>query len=274
MGAITNLTRSWLTRSFKPFMFRSEYDDILPYNDCDSLGLYVHIPFCKSICSFCPYCKTIFSEDKMQRYIDALLKEIQMVGESCGSRKKVTSLYFGGGTPALAADRIGEIVTALERYFDITDGIGLELHPDNVNVETLQKLKAAGVTRISIGIQSFQEKYQHILGRKSVDIEAMRSALSQVQFDTVSMDFIFALPEQTYDDLRSDMETAFSAGANHVAIYPFIDFTFTESRVKVKSKSVKSTACWTISPPTAPKRATQEARYGHSPPNPRHATPP
>ncbi len=238
MGIITNLTRSWLTRSFRPFTFRSEYDDILPYNDCDSLGLYVHIPFCKSICSFCPYCKTIFSQEKMERYIDSLLKEIRMVGES-GGRKTVTSLYFGGGTPALAADRIGEIITELRRYYDITDGIGLELHPDNVNVETLQKLKAAGVTRISIGIQSFCEKYQHILGRKSVDIEAMKAALSQVKFDTVSMDFIFALPEQTYEDLRSDMETAFSAGANHVAIYPFIDFTFTESKVKAMKKREK-----------------------------------
>lgn len=239
MGIITNLTRSWLTRSIKPFTFRSEYDDTLPYGDCESLGLYVHIPFCKSICSFCPYCKTIFSQEKMDRYIDRLLKEIRMVGESFGSRKTVTSLYFGGGTPALAADRISEIINTLERYFDITDGVGLELHPDNVNVETLQMLKTAGVTRISIGIQSFREKYQSILGRKSVDIEAMKSALSEVPFDTVSMDLIFALPDQTYEDLRSDMETAFSSGANHVAIYPFIDFTFTESKVKAMNKRDK-----------------------------------
>ena len=238
MGIITNLTRSWLTRSFKPFTFRSEYDDALSYGNCESLGLYVHIPFCKSICSFCPYCKTVFSQEKMDRYIDSLLKEIRMVGEN-GGRKSVTSLYFGGGTPALAADRIGEIVTELRNYYDITDGIGLELHPDNVNAETLKKLKTAGVTRISIGIQSFQEKYQHILGRKNVDIAAMKAALSEVQFDTVSMDFIFALPDQTYEDLRSDMEMAFSAGANHVAIYPFIDFTFTESEVKAMNKRDK-----------------------------------
>ena len=57
MSIITDLTRMWLTRSFKPFLFTSEYDDVLPYRDCEGLGLYVHIPFCKSICSFCPYCK-------------------------------------------------------------------------------------------------------------------------------------------------------------------------------------------------------------------------
>ncbi len=239
MGLITNLTRAWLTRSFKPFSFRSEYDSTLPYSDCDSLGLYVHIPFCKSICSFCPYCKTIYSEEKLNRYIDSLLEEIRMVGESCGSRKRVTSLYFGGGTPALAADRIAEIVSALSQYFEITEGIGLELHPDNVTVPVLRQLNAAGVTRISIGIQSFSEKYSSILGRKSVDAAALKSALSAVEFDTVSMDFIFALPEQTYEDLRSDIQTAFSSGANHVAIYPFIDFTFTESRIKAMNKADK-----------------------------------
>lgn len=239
MGLITDLTRSWLTRSTKPFTFRSEYDDTLPYGGLESLGLYVHIPFCKSICSFCPYCKTIYSEEKMDRYIDALLKEIHMVGESFEGKKRCTSLYFGGGTPALAADRIGEIVDELKKHFEITDGIGLELHPDNVTVPVLEKLKAAGVTRISIGIQSFQEKYQSILGRKSVDIGAMSKALMQVPFDTVSMDLIFALPEQTYDDLRSDMDQAFAAGANHVAIYPFIDFTFTDSKVKAMKKKEK-----------------------------------
>ncbi len=239
MGLITNITRSWLTRSAKPFTFRSEYNDTLPYSDCESLGLYVHIPFCRSICSFCPYCKTIWSAEKMDKYIDALLDEIRMVGGSHSGRKRVTSLYFGGGTPALAADRIGEIINELQKYFEITDGIGLELHPDDVTVGRLETLRAAGVTRISIGIQSFQDKYQSILGRKSVDVAAMKAALSQVHFDTVSMDLIFALPEQTYDDLRADLECAFSSGANHVAIYPFIDFTFTESRVKAMKKKEK-----------------------------------
>ncbi len=239
MGFITNLTRSWLTRSSQPFTFLNEYDSELHYADCDSLGLYVHIPFCRSICSFCPYCKTIYSEDKLNRYIDALLEEIRMFGGSFGGKKRVTSLYFGGGTPALAADRIGEITAAISERFEITDGIGLELHPDNVTVPVLCKLKAAGVTRISIGIQSFQEKYSSILGRKSVDTAALREALSQVEFDTVSMDFIFALPEQTFEDLRADMEAAFSAGANHVAIYPFIDFTFTECSVKAMNKHDK-----------------------------------
>lgn len=229
----------WLTRTTKPFTFKNEYDQILPFAECENLGLYVHIPFCKSICNFCPYCKVRYSAELCNRYIDALIKEIHIVGSQHTGRKKVTSLYFGGGTPALAANRIKDIVDALNDHFIITEGIGLELHPDNVNVEVLQTLKKAGVTKISIGIQSFCDKYQKILGRKKVDTAEMMSALAAVPFETVSMDFIFALPEQTYDDLKSDIDTAFSLGANHIAIYPFIDFTFTESPVAAMPKKEK-----------------------------------
>mgnify|MGYP002294900240 FL=1 len=229
----------WLTRTTKPFTFKNEYDRILPYAECENLGLYVHIPFCKSICNFCPYCKVRYSAELCDRYIDSLIREIHIVGSRYTKRKKVTGLYFGGGTPALAADRIKGIVDALNEHFIITEGIGLELHPDNVNAKVLQMLKDAGVTKISIGIQSFSDKYRTVLGRKKIDTAKMLSALSSVPFETVSMDFIFALPGQTYDDLKSDIDTAFSLGANHVAIYPFIDFTFTESPVAAMPKKDK-----------------------------------
>lgn len=239
MSLITSLTRMWLTRSVHPFTFQKEYDRILPYEECDNLGLYVHIPFCKRICNFCPYCKVQYNQELCERYIDALIREIHLVGSQVSKKKKTTSLYFGGGTPALAAHRIREIIEALREYFEITQGIGLELHPDNITPDTLQILKDAGVTKISIGIQSFSSKFQKTLGRKPVDTEKMRSALEKVPFETVSMDFIFALPGQTYEDLKQDIDTAFSLGANHIAIYPFIDFTFTDSPVTPMPKKEK-----------------------------------
>ena len=180
-----------------------------------------------------------YSPELCDRYIDSLIKEIHLVGSQSMERKKVTSLYFGGGTPALAANRIKEIIDALNEHFIITEGIGLELHPDNVNVEVLQTLKDAGITKISIGIQSFCDKYQKILGRKGINNYEMMSALKTVPFETVSMELIFALPGQTYDDLQSDIDMAFSLGANHVAIYPFIDFTFTKSPVEAMPKKEK-----------------------------------
>ncbi len=239
MSIITSLTRAWLTRTAKPFIFKNEYDERLNFYDLDQLGLYIHIPFCKSICSFCPYCKVVHERETADKYIDALIREIRLVGGTLKNKKRVTSLYFGGGTPALVADRIKEIIDVIGEYFVITEGVGLELHPDNVTVETLSTLKNAGVTKISIGIQSFLEKYQGLLGRKAVDTEKMAASLREVKFETVSMDFIFALPTQTRDDLISDVNKAFSIGANHVAIYPFIDFSFTKSELPTMKKRQK-----------------------------------
>lgn len=239
MSLKTTLTRMWLTRSFKPFLFTDEYDEDLKFDDLDNLGLYVHIPFCERICNYCPYCKTLYSEELCDRYIDALICEIHKVGSLYPGKKKTTSLYFGGGTPALASGRLGEIINAIGEHFVITEGIGVELHPSNVTSDTLRELKNAGVTKISIGIQSFGEKFQKILGRNSVDPDKLRDALNEVPFETVSMDFIFALPDQTYEDIKSDIAKAFECGANHVAIYPFIDFTFTSSKVKAMPKKEK-----------------------------------
>jgi len=239
MSITTSLTRAWLTRSLQPFRFQREYDEQLPFEPCENLGLYVHIPFCRSICNFCPYCKVLYSKESSARYFHALLQEIESVGKQQAGKKEVTSLYFGGGTPALAGSHIGEMVDTIRRYFRITEGIGVELHPDDVSTPILQMLKAAGVTKISIGVQSFHEKYQKLLTRPTPDPSILARALSRTPFETVSIDLIFALPGQTFDELREDIDTAFACGANHVAIYPFIDFTFTASPVKAMNPREK-----------------------------------
>ena len=239
MSLITDLTRMYLTHSTKPFVFTNDFDKVLPYDEGAEFGLYVHIPFCKSICNFCPYCKVIYDEETANGYIDALIKEIHLVGKQWNGRRNATSLYFGGGTPALLADRITDIIAALSEHFIITDGIGIELHPDNVNIPVLKTLKRAGVDKISIGVQSFQDKYQKVLQRRKFDIKDMSNALNEVEFETVSMDFIFALPTQTFEDLKNDIDMAFAKGANHIAIYPLIDFTFTENKVPIMPKKEK-----------------------------------
>ena len=239
MSLITDLTRMYLTHSTKPFIFTNDFDKVLPYDNGSEFGLYVHIPFCKSICNFCPYCKVIYDEETAKGYIDALIKEIHLVGRQWNGRRRATSLYFGGGTPALLADRITDIISALREHFIITDGIGIELHPDNVNVSVLKTLKSAGVDKISIGIQSFQDKYRRVLQRRKFDIKDISKALNEVEFETVSMDFIFALPTQTFGDLKNDIDMAFANGANHIAIYPLIDFTFTKNKVPAMPKKEK-----------------------------------
>lgn len=239
MSILTTITRMWLTRSFKPFEFKNKYDNTLPYMNAEKLGLYIHIPFCENICSFCPYCKEKYNKERCEEYIDYLIQEIHYVGNQKTKKKNVTSLYFGGGTPALAINRIQDIIDAVNEHFIITEGIGLELHPQNVTTENLKMLKKAGVTKISIGIQSFQPKLLGTLGRTATDYSKLFRAIQEIKFETVSMDFIFALPGQTFEDLKADIEMAFSNGANHIAIYPFIDFSFTNSTIPVMNKKEK-----------------------------------
>lgn len=229
MSLVTSMTRAWLTRSLKKFNFNDNYDRRISYSELEKLGLYIHIPFCRSICDFCPYCKAVFDEQKMEEYIDSLTQEIDMVGNMHIGKKDVSSLYFGGGSPALAKGRLNEIVQKVNEHFNIKDGIGIELHPEDVNVETLRILKDAGVDKISIGIQSFSDKFGALLGRKAPDADKLKSALEQFDFKTVSMDFIFALPMQTFDDIMQDIDTAVRIGANHVAIYPFVRFSFADT---------------------------------------------
>ena len=247
MRFFTSAARSWLVRSQKPFRFTNDFDNKLDYKNTESLGLYVHIPFCRRICAFCPYCKQLYNRELAFDYVNALLREIQLVCEGQEQKKGVTSLYFGGGSPALLIDDLKSIISELQKHFNITDGIGAELHPDDVTIETLQKLKAAGVTRISIGIQSFDKVILQKLGRKPFDYNQIFTAIQTVPFDTVAMDFIFALKGQTFETVKSDIDTAFANGANHIALYPFIDFAFSKSGIQKMSKRQMKSLIYRIS---------------------------
>lgn len=235
-------TTTILTRSFKPFTFTSKYHKYINYDNDPNLGLYVHIPFCEKICSFCPYCKMKYSKDKASQYIDALLKEIDIVTYN-HPKKEVTSLYFGGGTPSLCIEYLESIINKLKEHFIILGDIGIELHPRDINTDLLKKLKSIGFTMISIGIQSFNLDCLSSLGRNKDEIEKMHKlvfeSLKEVKFNTIDMDLIFAIPKQTKETLINDINTAFANGATQISTYPFIDFTFANNEYKPMNKKTK-----------------------------------
>lgn len=243
---LTSLLRIILTRSFKPFEFRSTPKNTIDFEQEQELGLYVHIPFCRSICSFCPYCKVIYDKELADRYKQALLKEIAMVGSHQKTKKEVTSLYFGGGTPTLMKESLKEIIDCLEKYFVIRQGIGVELHPADVDEPTLNLLKSAGVTMVSLGIQSFNQRCLSALGRQNLDFEEKLKLLDNAKFDVVDVDLIFAIPNQTEEILLKDIEKAFSNGATQISTYPFIDFTFANNTYKPLSEKEKKNMLNTI----------------------------
>lgn len=244
---LTSLMRIWLTRSFKAFRFKNIYSNSLEYADLENLGLYVHIPYCRSICSFCPYCKVIYNEKSAGEYKSALLKEIDLTGKHQTGKKEVTSLYFGGGTPVLMLDHLEAIIENLMQYFVIRDGIGLELHPEDINKDNLDKLKKIGVTMISIGFQSFNEECLQKLGRKGLDFVSKLQLVKEYDFDAVDVDLIFAIPGQTEKILTDDVLTAFRNGATQISTYPFIDFTFAHNEYKPMPEAVKKKMLKTLS---------------------------
>ncbi|HHW37978.1 MAG TPA: radical SAM protein [Bacillales bacterium] len=244
---LTSLLRIYLTRSLRPFEFTNKNKAILDYENEENLGLYVHIPFCRSICSFCPYCKVVYNHETVKKYKLALLKEIDMVGSILQAKKEVTSLYLGGGTPALMIDNMKEIIDCVKKYFDIKQGIGVELHPDDINKGTLNQLKSSGVTMISIGIQSFNEKCLLALGRRDGDFIKKLRMVDEAKFDVVDVDLIFGIPMQTETILTEDIEKAFSNGATQISTYPFIDFTFANNTYKPLPEKEKKRMLGSIS---------------------------
>ena len=236
---ITSLLRVLLTRSFKPFIFTNEYCKNIHFQNEKDIGLYVHIPFCRTICSFCPYCKVIYDDNVAKQYKTALLKEIAMIGSTLQNKKDITSLYFGGGTPALMIKDLKDIISTLKNYFIIHKGIGVELHPEDITKENLLLLKNIGVTMVSLGIQSFNKNCLEKIGRNHLLFEEKIALANQIGFEVIDVDLIFAIPGQTKDILLKDIETAFSSGATQISTYPFIDFTFACNKYKPLSEKNK-----------------------------------
>lgn len=235
---ITNFLRLLFTRSFKPFTFKNENNYELNL-DVPELGIYVHIPFCTTICSFCPYNKMKYDKSLATLYKDALIKEINMAGALNNKNNKITSVYFGGGSPALMLEELYDIITALRDNFNIKSSIGIELHPRDINEETLLKLKSIGFDMISIGIQSFEEKCLEVLDREYINGAEKVKMAADAGFTTIDVDLIFGIEGQTKEALENDFITAFKSGATQVSTYPFIDFSYANNRSKPLGKKDK-----------------------------------
>src|ERR1700674_716693 len=124
------------------------------------LGLYIHIPFCSAICNYCNFNRGLFDKDLKERYIDALLREVARAGRAGeAGRAGADTIYFGGGTPSLLEpDEIAWIVRTSAEAFDLAPDreVTLEANPESVTTERLAAYRAAGVNRLSFGVQSFR----------------------------------------------------------------------------------------------------------------------
>lgn len=185
-------------------------------------GVYIHIPFCKSFCSYCDFYSTTDNTLK-EALVQALMQEIPL-RSSYLEGEKVETIYLGGGTPSLLDPSVTEgILAQVRKHFVMDDNpeITAEINPDDVYEGFFTSLRKAGVNRISMGVQSWNDKRLHYLGRRH-DADQSAVALEAVfreGFDNVSADIIYGVPGMTTADLKSDLDKTFSFPVTHLSAY-------------------------------------------------------
>ncbi len=194
-------------------------------------ALYIHVPFCERKCHYCDFSslpRTAWNEQVLDEYKEALLLEISDCCMTLGEgERRVRSLYFGGGTPSLLGPhRLKGIMTHLESLFTIESDaeITLEINPGTVNEEMLCAYRQAGISRASIGAQSFSEKHLQSLGRihgrDAIYSTFEKSRLSG--FTNISLDAIYAIPGQSLQDWEHDLDELLKLGPEHISAYSLI----------------------------------------------------
>jgi oxygen-independent coproporphyrinogen-3 oxidase len=184
------------------------------------LGLYVHIPFCSAICNYCNFNRGLFDAALKERYVAALLREI--AAHADGS--PADTIYFGGGTPSLLEpNEIQSIIAACRHAFAVTADaeITLEANPETVTLERLDGVRAAGINRLSYGVQSFRDEELQRLSRlhsasRAADAFAMAR---RAGFDNISLDLMMWLPQQTVAQWLESVDALIDIGPDHASLY-------------------------------------------------------
>lgn len=187
-----------------------------------SAGVYIHIPFCKSRCSYCDFATDVWrSDNAVARYVAAVTREISL---QSASRAKADSIYFGGGTPSLLAPtQVQAILDIVKARFTVSEDveITMEMNPATVTSESLAAYRDLGVNRASFGVQTFNERDLKLLarGHDANDARNTFRLLRDAGFNNVSFDLIAGLPGQSMDDWRKNLDEAISMGPEHLSLY-------------------------------------------------------
>jgi len=185
-------------------------------------GIYVHIPFCSSICNYCNFNRGLYDEALKTRYVAALRQEIARAGAS--EAAAADTIFFGGGTPSLldpedVASIVGSIRDAVD--LDPNSEVTLETNPETVDRGKLERFRAAGVNRISFGVQSFHDEELKRLGRIH-SADRARAAVREARaagFDNVSLDLMMWLPGQSVDAWLANVDALMAAAPDHASLY-------------------------------------------------------
>ena len=188
------------------------------------LGIYVHVPFCRSKCQYCDFYSLTEKHDKLiDGYLDATINHIKESG-ALAPNYKVDTIYFGGGTPSFfGADGLATILTAIRRNFDVDPAaeITFEANPDSISDSLLKRLRAEGFNRVSLGIQTDDDAILEKLGRPHNYAQAVQAyhRIRKAGFKNVSVDLMYGLPGQTMKMWRETLDNILDLNPEHISCY-------------------------------------------------------
>ena len=182
---------------------------------------YIHIPFCNTICSYCDFCKFLKNKEWVDKYLTILNKEISSTYKS----EVLDTLYIGGGTPSsLDIDELNKLFDIL-KIFNLSDTyeFTFECNIESITEEKLKLLKENRVNRISIGIETFNDKYLTFLNRHHTKESALKTInLVKKYFDNINIDLMYAIPGETLKELESDIDILLNLDIPHISTYSLI----------------------------------------------------
>ncbi|GAB6178801.1 radical SAM family heme chaperone HemW [Desulfotomaculum defluvii] len=237
---ITELLRRIILGKKERFLFKGYQNGLVDFNSIDrETGIYIHIPFCQTICPYCPYNKIIYDKNKALAYKEALIQELSLYKEYLVN-KNISSVYIGGGTPTLLLSELIEIIQFIRDNFNFKGDIGIEVHPNEANAEVFSTLVDIGINLISLGVQTFNNQALKNIGRNysALDIEHALSLIKDYNFKCVDIDIMTNLPGQTIEDIKYDLEKIYSYDIDQLSIYPMIIFPMTKIGKDIKQKSI------------------------------------
>jgi oxygen-independent coproporphyrinogen-3 oxidase len=182
-------------------------------------GLYVHWPFCLSKCPYCDFNSHVRAKIDDASWADALTRELETIAARLDVHRPLDSIFFGGGTPSLMPGAtVGKVLQTAERLFSFAPNIEitLEANPTSVDATRFRDYRAAGVNRVSLGVQALNDEDLRALGRLHTVDEALRAvALAQATFPRASFDLIYARPRQTAEAWDDELTRALAQGCTH-----------------------------------------------------------
>ena len=186
-------------------------------------GIYIHIPFCRSRCSYCDFATGLHDDELAERYVQAVTGEIS-TGSEVTEQLRIDTIYFGGGTPSLLKPhQLESLLSAVNNRFRVDDNaeITMEMNPGTVDPDLLKQFRALGVNRASFGAQTFDDKELAKLGRSHTTADTLKtfSDLRSAGFDNISFDLIAGLPGQTLERWQQNVNQALALGPEHLSFY-------------------------------------------------------